>query len=199
MHRTRGIALLVALLVSVPLAASAGEQGAASRPFAPGGRVRMDLSAGDYTIQAGRDDQIHVRWETRTRGELADTTVDIQTRGGEATIVTDGPHNHFRVHIELPARSDVRVALSAGDLKMEGIVGNKDISSWAGNIRIDVGKVEDYKSVHAKVTAGDIKADAFHVSKGGLFRSFSWQGPGRYSLDVRLTAGDLSLRSGSGR
>jgi hypothetical protein len=43
------------------------------------------------------------------------------------------------------------------------------------------------------VTAGDLNASAFDVKKGGLFRSFSWKGPGTYKLDVRLTAGDLRL------
>ena len=59
---------------------------------------------------------------------------------------------------------------------------------------IEVGPREDYRSVQASVTAGDLSARPFDVTKGGLFRSFSWQGQGKYSLTARLTAGDLTLR-----
>jgi hypothetical protein len=43
------------------------------------------------------------------------------------------------------------------------------------------------------VTAGDLDASAFDVKQNGLFRSFSWKGPGRYTLTVQLTAGNLRL------
>jgi hypothetical protein len=95
--------------------------------------------------------------------------------------------------VEVPARTDITSRLSAGDFRIQGISGNKDVSSWAGNVVIEVVRPEEYKTVSASVTAGDLDASAFDVKKGGLFRSFSWKGPGTYKLDVRLTAGDLRL------
>jgi len=196
MNRGYRVAVMLALLAGFPMAASraAVEQGSTERPFAAGGRVRMDLSAGDYTIRDGAGDRIRVLWETRTAQEMASVKVDIQPGGSEARIVTSGPHNNFKVIIELPARTDLQLSLSAGDLRIEGITGSKDVGSWAGEIDIEVGRADDYASVHASVTAGDLSAEPFQVSKGGLFRSFSWKGPGRYTLNVRLTAGDLTLR-----
>jgi hypothetical protein len=47
--------------------------------------------------------------------------------------------------------------------------------------------------VRASVTAGQIRAEPFHADKGGVFRSFSWEGKGRHALRVRLTAGDVIL------
>lgn len=189
----RGVVVLV-VVGGVAWATSAmATDGATEKTFAPGQRIWMDLSAGGYRIQAGRDDRIVVRWETRS-GEADEVRVDLTVKGSEATLVTKGPKNHFNVVVELPARTDLTMRLTAGDVRIRGVAGSKDISVWAGDIDIDVGRAEDYRTVDASVTAGDLSAPAFHVSKGGLFRSFSWQGPGKYDLNVRLTAGDLKLR-----
>jgi hypothetical protein len=186
-------ALVLVLLAGVPLPAAAATQGSAEKTFAPGQRVWMDLSAGNYTIRAGRDDQILVRWESNDP-DAAKVRVDIEVRGPEATIVSQGPSDHYRVTIELPARTDLTTRLSAGELTILGITGNKDVHSWAGNITIDVVRPDDYRSVSASVTAGEINARPFDVFKGGLFRSFSWKGPGSYTLKVSLTAGDLRFQ-----
>ncbi len=200
MHNSRLATVLLALLACWLIAAGleagqeARQDNSVTKAFAPGGRIRMDLSAGAYTIVAGRDDQILVRWTTTTPEEMASVKVDVQIRGADADITTTGPRNHFDVTIELPARSDLDARLTAGDLRISGLSGNKRAESWAGRIDIDVGRVEDYGSVHASVTAGDLIAGPFNAQKGGLFRSLNWTGPGRYTLDVRLTAGDLRLR-----
>lgn len=153
----------------------------------------MDLSAGDYSIEPGQDNRIVVRWDTRSSDSTTPVKVDIQVRGTAATITTSGPRDNFKVVIELPARADLRVGISAGNLKIRGISGNKDVESWAGNIDIAVGATNDYASVDASVTAGDLMASAFDTRKGGLFRSFTWKGPGHYTLRVKLTAGNIRL------
>jgi hypothetical protein len=185
---------LLALLLACAVATPASAQGSAEKVFQAGGRVRMDLSAGAYVIGPGRDDRIFVKWDTETAEERQSVKVDIQPQGNDATITVSGPRNHFRVVIELPARTDLRVSQTAGDLQIHGIVGNKDVDSWAGRIDIEVGRPEDYASVRASVTAGDLVATPFSRERGGLFRSVNWRGPGQYTLDVRLTAGDLRLR-----
>src|SRR5262249_47241767 len=99
--------------------------------------------------------------------------------------------------ITVPRQSDLHVRLSAGDLTIEDIRGNKDIELRAGDLRIDVGRADDYKRVDASLWAGDIKASAFNIFKGGLFRSFDWAGNGSYRLHAHLMAGDLHLYSKS--
>ena len=192
--RTAGIAVgVVACLTLVARTAGAQQEGSTEKPFAAGGQVRMDLSAGDYTIEPGQDNRIVVRWDTRASDSTTPVKVDIRVEGMAATITTSGPRNNFKVVIELPAREDLRVGISAGNLKIRGITGSKDVESWAGNIDIAVGKSSDYATVDASVTAGDLVASAFNTTKGGLFRSFSWKGPGRYTLRVKLTAGNVRL------
>jgi hypothetical protein len=172
--------------------AARAEEGKIERPFGPGRRVWMDLSSGDYRIQPGSDDRILVRWEAQDPDGSA-MRVNVDARGSDGSIVTAGESRRFVVVIELPSHTDITIRLSAGDLRIRGIAGHKDVSSWAGKIEIEVSNPADYRTASAKVTAGDLNASAFDVKKGGLFRSFSWQGPGRYDLIVRLTAGDVRL------
>ena len=191
----RPVAVLAIAIAAVSLLAipAAAQQASFERPFISGSLVRMDLSAGDYTLQAGRDDRILVRWETRSADEADRVKIDMQRKGSAATLTTDGPRNGFKVAIELPARTDLHVDLSAGDLTIRGISGNKDVGSWAGDIDIDIGDGKEYATIDVAVKAGDIAAKPLNISKSGLFRSFRWKGPGRDTLRVRLTAGDLKL------
>ncbi len=168
--------------------------GSVERAFAPAGHVWMDLSAGDYRIRPGREDRVWMEWTTADPDDVASCKGTIESKGRDLLVATSGPRGGMKVVIEVPARSDLTVRLSAGDLTLEGVQGSKDLSSWAGNLTVDVGAREDYGSVDASVTAGDLSAKPFDVVKGGLFRSFSWQGPGKYALKARLTAGNLTLR-----
>ncbi len=187
------VAMLAVAGLSLAAVPARAQQGSLERPFVSGGKIRMDLGAGDYTIRAGREDRILVQWETRTADDAAGVKVDIRREGASATVTTKGPHSNFRLVVEVPARADLHVDLSAGHLRISGISGNKDIGSWAGNIDIDIGDTKQYSSIDVAVKAGDIKATPLNISKGGLFRSFYGTGPGHDTLRVRLTAGDLKL------
>ena len=195
-------AILTAVL-GATLTASPGAQTAGSRPsdslarsFAQNGKIRMELSAGDYNISGSKDQRIHIRWSVRDADQLPRVRARADVRGADASIVTDGPSNNgLRFDIQVPERSDLYVRMTAGDIRIEDIRGNKDIELHAGDVRIDVGRADDYNSVDASVWAGDIKAEPFHTIKGGLFRSFAWNGHGPYRLHARVKAGDLRLYS----
>jgi len=168
------------------------------RPFVSNGRIRMDLSAGDYRIAGTQNDRIRLEWRVQDAGQLSRVRVRADVRGADATISTDSPNNsRFKVLIQVPTQADLYVRLTAGDLRVESIRCNKDIELHAGDVDIDVGHPEDYHHVDASIWAGDLTAAPFHVYKGGLFRSFDWNGHGPYRLHARLKAGDLRLSSKS--
>jgi hypothetical protein len=193
MTSLRRVACVGLILTGLAAPTAAGQgTGKLERPFAPGRHLWMDLSSGAYIVQAGGDDKVVVRWDTKDP-DSNNIKVSLDARGNDAAVVTAGGSEHFRVIVEVPARTDVTLRLSAGDFRIEGVSGNKDLSSWAGNMVVEVRRPEEYKSVSASVTAGELNASAFDVKKGGLFRSFSWKGPGTYTLDIRLTAGDVRL------
>jgi hypothetical protein len=186
------IRLAALVLLAVPALAQTPDS--AEYRFASGGSLRLKLSAGEYTVRAGSGDRIRLRWSTRDAADAAKVRVTPQIGSSEATIETRGPRSDFRVEIEVPARTDLHIRLTAGDLKVLGIEGNKDVESRAGDLEIDVGHPDDYRRVDASVTFGDVQAQPFRVSTGGIWRSFKWDGPGRYDLHAHLFAGDVRLR-----
>ena len=108
--------------------------------------------------------------------------------------VFGGPKNNLQVTIEIPSSAMLFVRMSAGDLAVEGVSGDKDIELHAGELNISVGDARDYSRVDASVTSGDLEAPPFHESHGGLFRSFEKHGAGKYTLHAHVGAGDLTLR-----
>jgi len=187
-------AMFLAVLSVTPIRLGAQSTGSpAEKDFVPGGRIEMTLESGDYNIRASSDNRIHVRWnEASSKG----VRVRITTNGKSADVrVENTPNNNFHATIEVPALADVRVRLTAGDLSVSGIKGDKDIEVNAGDLNISVGSSSDWGDVDASVTAGDLNAPAFQEARGGLFRSLKWKGPGKYRLHVHVMAGDVNLKN----
>ena len=181
-----------ATVVLLSLAAAA-EAEVAERKFVSGGTVRLELDAGEYEITPSPDDRIRVIWNDG-RGDDGHVVVDIAVKGREANIETDTPwKDGKRIRIELPRRSHVFINLSAGELRISGIEGSKDISARAGEITIGVGSREQYRHVNASVRIGELNAAPFNVNQDGFFRSFDWSGRGPYELRAHLTVGELRL------
>ena len=194
MKMTIPAAMFLAILSVAPITLVAQTTGSpAEKDFVSGGRIKMTLESGDYKILASSDNRIHVRWnEASARG----VQVKLTTNGNSADVrVENTPDNNFHATIEVPALADLRIRLTAGDMSVTGIKGDKDIEIRAGDLSISVGNSSDWGDVDASVTAGDINASPFQASKGGLFRSFHWRGPGKYRLHVHLMAGDVNLRN----
>ncbi|CAN5507838.1 hypothetical protein BH23ACI1_BH23ACI1_21430 [soil metagenome] len=192
------IALLVGLLAVLP-AASVPSQGpkhssVVEKAFRAGGSVRLDLSAGEYVIRGTPDDTIRLRWHTRTSEDAARVQADVVVDGQSASVRTGGPKDGFSVEIDLPSRTNINLSLSAGDLKVRGLQGNKDISVWAGDVLLEVGSPDQYRKVDASVRLGDLTMQPFGLDNtGGVFRSRSWSGSGEYTIKAALFAGDLKL------
>jgi hypothetical protein len=194
MMKTAISAMFMTVLSVAPITLSAQTSGSpAEKEFVSGGKVEMTLESGDYKIRASADNRIHVRWnEASAKG----VRVKLTTNGKSADVrVENTPHDNFHAIIEVPARADVRVRLTAGNVEMAGIKGDKDIEANAGNLNISVGSASDWGEVDASVTAGDLNAPAFQEARGGLFRSFKWKGPGKYRLHAHLMTGDVNLRN----
>jgi len=188
-----GIAAVLTVVLSIaPVSLTSQTSGnPAEKDFVSGGKVEITLESGDYNIRASADNRIHVRWNEASRAR-----VKLTTNGKSADLrVENTPNNNFHATIEVPALTDLRIRLTAGDMSVAGIKGDKDIEANAGDLNISVGSSSDWGDVDASVTAGDIHAPAFQAAKGGLFRSLNWKGPGKYRLHVRLRAGDVNLRN----
>lgn len=164
------------------------------KAFAKGGTIVMNLSAGDYRIEGRADDKIRVDWRVDRASDAQNLKTKVDITGTRAAIATSGAKHGVHYTIDVPSRSDIEIDLSAGDLEVRGIEGNKRVESWAGDLSIEIGRPDQYRQVEASVRAGDLSARPFNVSMGGLFRSFTRTGSGPYSLRVKLVAGDLTLK-----
>jgi hypothetical protein len=182
-----------AFAVAVVLPALAHAQTkTADKPFAAGGKVDVHLDAGDYEVRAAPDNHVRV---TMT-GNTGSATVEVAVAGAHADVTVKGTsHTNFKCVIEVPKVSDVAIRLSAGDLTVGEIAGSKDIESTAGDLRIAVGRLDDYGKVDASVKIGDLSPGPFGGSKkeGFVSQSVNWSGKGRYTLRASLGAGDLKL------
>jgi DUF4097 and DUF4098 domain-containing protein YvlB len=164
----------------------------AEKPFASGGSVEMQLDGGTYEVRSAIDDRIRVSLS----GATGEAKVELTASGTRAKVaVKDTPHTNFHATIEVPKVADLVIHLRGGDLTISTITGNKDVESYAGDIKIAVGDPNEYSNVDASVKAGDINAGVFGGSKSGLLEHFTWSGPGKYRMNVKLGAGNLVLRS----
>jgi hypothetical protein len=190
-------AALTGVLVAVPQSQAADQTPAVNaieRPFVSDGRLRMELSAGEYRVIGSSDNRIRLEWRVGDKTRLSEVRTRADVRGAEGTITTDAPgDSNLKETIHVPSRSDLVIRLSAGELTVEGIQGNKDIRLHAGELRIGVRRPEEYQRIRASVWVGDLNVEPFNVRKGGFFRSFDWSGHGSYRLRARLKAGDLLL------
>jgi hypothetical protein len=189
--------LFVSLILSTCIVRAADVAQASAEvqeKFAPGGFVRLHLSPGGYTIRAGDPNTIHISYHAANSDQVKQVKVKIRAGSTSADVfISDTPHNNFRATIEVPARTDLRVRLFAGEVVVEELEGDKDVEVDAGRIEIRIPNPDLYGRRDASVHAGSIEGSAFSVSKGGLFRSWEQKGPGKYRLHAHVATGEISL------
>jgi len=163
--------------------------------FAAGGVVRLKLHAGAMDVIGTPRDRIAVTWTSESPIKPGDVKVRIlNTDPTEAFVEVDGPESRVRYRVEVPARSNVVIRMTAGDLEVRAIRGNIDAELGAGNMELTLAEVRSYGDVRASVTVGGLDAVPWNVSRGGLLRTFDQNGSGDYRLRASVTAGQLTIR-----
>ncbi|HXY01705.1 MAG TPA: hypothetical protein VEI54_12350 [Candidatus Limnocylindrales bacterium] len=157
--------------------------------------LRLHVRSGDILIVGADDTKITVD----LAGKNVDKIQDVKGRLSIAKNVADfhlsgGPRNELQIIIHVPKNSDLTARIFAGDVSVQGVTGNKDFELRAGELTISVDKPEDYGHVDMSVTAGEVDAEVFGDTKGGLFRSISRDNQGRYRLHAHVGTGQLSVR-----
>ena len=168
--------------------------------FPSDGQLRMHIRSSGVRITGADENKIAIHFFCANTDDLRDVRVAFKRNGNRADLdITGGPSNNFQITMEVPRNSDLYVRMFAGELDVSGINGNKDMQIHAGELRLSLGKSDDYGPVNLSVTTGDLDASAFGVSKSGLFRSFHTNtalhktSAGKYSLYAHVGAGDLTI------
>jgi hypothetical protein len=163
--------------------------------FPSAGQLDLRIRSAEIHIVGSDENKIAVRVGGDHGRDSTDMKARFEHSGNSGELkVTGGPSNGLLITIEIPKNSNLFVRIFAGDVEVKGISGDKDIQLDAGDLTIAVGAATDYARVQASVTSGSIEAKPFGQSRGGLFRSFSKSGTGKYKLVAHVGAGDLTLK-----
>jgi hypothetical protein len=163
--------------------------------FPSGGQLSLHIRSAEIYIVGSDDNKITVRISGREGSQSTDMKARFERTDNSGELrVSGGPHNDLTITVRVPKNSNLYVRVPAGDVEINGIVGDKDVELHAGDLKIEVGAATDYAHVEASVTTGEIDAEPFGENRGGLFRSFEKSGNGKYKLVAHVGAGDLTLK-----
>ena len=163
--------------------------------FPSGSQLNVQLRSGDIRIVGREDNRITVRVDAKDPEKAKEVKVRFERSDATAELkISGGPRNDVQITVEIPKATGLFVRMSAGQLELTDITGDKDVRLHAGELIVGVGNPADYSHVEASVTTGDINAAPFGEDHGGLFRSFQKSGTGKYKLHAHVGAGDLTLR-----
>jgi len=163
--------------------------------YPSGSQLNLRLRSGDIRVVGGAENKVAVRVDAKNLEKAREVRVifDRSEHSGELR-VSGGPRDNIQITVEVPKDTGLYVRMSAGELEIRDVTGDKDVQIHAGELIVHVGNPEDYSHVDASVLTGDIDASPFHEDHGGLFRSFHKSGNGKYRLHAHVGAGDLTLR-----
>ena len=168
-----------------------------ARDFVAGGLLHVQLTVGDLHIRRGDSNVIKIRYTVKSsrEGNLRDARVDFDVHGGEARIEFHSPYRgntQFDVEIEVPGKTNLEVHSKVGDMTVEDIEGDKDLTLGVGDIHLNKMHPE-YRVVHASTGIGDVDGDGYGTKSGWLGKTLKYRGDGRYELRAHVGVGDIRL------
>lgn len=193
--------LLLALLSAVPFAFADDwkyeETHRDAREFVTGGFVHVRMSVGDMHIKRGDSTKIKLEYTVKSHREknVKNATLEFEIKGNDATIefhAPSGGNTQFDVELEVPQNTNIDVHEKVGDLTVDNIEGDKDLSLGVGDIRIADGHA-GYKLVHANTGIGDVNSDGYGETSGWLGKTLKYHGEGKYELRAHVGVGDIKL------
>jgi hypothetical protein len=192
------IVTLVALASgSMPASGEESQTGRVHYEFdiASGKTLSLKIRSAEVVIEGSDTTKFTIGFDGEKADHATEVKVTYKDKGDVVECgITDGPHNDFRILIGVPALTNLVVRMSAGVLQMSEVRGSKDVKMHAGDLDIDIGDADDYASIDASVTTGEIDVSALGAETGGFFRKFHRAGPGTFRLLAHMGAGQLTLQ-----
>ena len=189
-------------LLLVPLAAASDhrdyeESHSDVRDFVAGGTLHVRLSVGDVRILRGESNKIRLHYTVKSRREsrVKNARVDFEVRGNDANLefhASSGGNTQFDVELEVPQNTNLEVHEKVGDLTVEDVEGDKDLTLRVGDIRVAKGH-SAYRAVHASTSIGDVNGNGYGETSGWLGKTLRYHGDGKYELRAHVSVGDITL------
>lgn len=160
-----------------------------------GNTLSLDLEAAGVAILPSEDGHVRTRFVGTKEPDLSRLRTRFNPAGHPAELrISHTPHNDFQFEIQVPKSISLILRMTAGEVKIQGVEGSKDLRLHAGEVMVHVGDPSAYGSVSASVWAGEIQSGPFGEGKEGLFRSFHHEGHGPHSLLVKVKAGEVIFK-----
>jgi len=126
---------------------------------------------------------------------VKDAHVDFDVRENDASLEFHAPtggNTQFDVELEVPQNTNLDVHEKVGDLTVENVEGDKDLSLGVGDIRI-ANERSGYRLVNASAGIGDVNGDGYGETSGWLGKTLKYRGDGKYELRAHVGVGDIHL------
>jgi hypothetical protein len=155
---------LVVLLVLVPLCFANdkySETKTQSWNIADGAKLDVQLRYGDLRVVSTDDARLSISYTTHSNH--ADFSRKVEARflvtPNDAALKLTAPRSgSVDVELRVPARTNLHVRVSAGDVSIDPVEGSLDVETHAGDIRIKLPEHVDLGLVDASTHAGDVNA-----------------------------------------
>lgn len=193
------VALLCLLLV--PLCAADDwkyeETHTDARDFVSGGYLHVRFGVGDIHVKRGDSNKIRLDYTIKSRREsnLKESHVDFNVSGNNATIEFHSPmsgNTNFDVTLEVPQNTNLDVHQKVGDMTIDNIEGDKDLSLGVGDLHIAT-EHAGYRLVRADCGIGDVDSGGYGETSGWLGKTLRYRGDGKYELRAHVGVGDIKL------
>jgi hypothetical protein len=196
LHKTVLICLLLAPFATATDHWDYQETHTDAHDFVAGGMLHVRLSVGGLHIRRSDTNQIHLRYTVKSRREssVKEARVDFDVHGTDASLEfhAHGSNTAFDVELEVPQNTNLDIHQKVGDITVEEIEGNKDLSLNVGDIRVGKGE-HGYRHVEASAGIGDVNGDGYGETSGWLGKTLKYHGEGKYELHAHVSVGDITL------
>lgn len=192
--------LLAAIVVATFCAASNGKHSSNNKQewdFASNQKLEIHVTDADVNVKQSDGEKVIVELLTQSDStDFADkvkASFQVQGNTGVLTVAQPPRGGDLSVTVRVPPGTSLWLRSRAGDIDIE-TVGNKDIQTGAGDVRVTIGSSKKFGLVDVGTHAGDVSGDVCGKPKGWVGHSLHCTGDGKDEVRVHTNAGDVQLR-----
>lgn len=210
MRRTMVLAALCSLGLATAVRAAEYPVDQLSFPVPRDRAVRIEFPVGEFRVETTTGDKIEIELRAKCRGSssrcedrMRNLRVESDDFGGKLRLEVKGypkgPNSGFSLIgvLRVPRDHSLEVQMGVGELVIEGVEGDLDVSLGVGEARIRTqeGVVRDV-DVATGIGDADVRAHTGHVHRRGFIGSTaSWDdGRGRASVSLHVGVGEADVR-----
>ena len=166
-------------------------------PLRRGAELTIASVATEIEVVGTDQEMIHVSCRADNPNIASDIRIQLSGSADHANLTITGDHlthNNLHLRVEVPRKMELALQMAAGAVKVDDLVGNKDIELTAGQISISDAHDWNYKDVNASVDIGEVNAQVYGANRGGFFRVFhKTDANGEYRLHAHVMTGQIEL------